>query len=109
MAWFGPRPNKVLGTSPTLPNTNTPALVTTRLLAQVVSMGQVLTLLGLSVADPLRSAVAVLSIDVPALFIHFECHGIEHSYYAGWLVTAHSPQSQFGAARAHRRWLSTKS
>ena len=72
-------------------------------------MGQVLTLLGLSVADPLRSAVAVLNIDVPALFIHFECHGIKHSYYAGWLVTAHSPQSQFGAACAHRRWLSTES
>ena len=56
----------------------------------VYSMGQVLTLLGLSVADPLRSAVAVLSIDVPALFVHFECHGIKHSYYAGWLVAANS-------------------
>ena len=67
------------------------ALVHTRVLAQVYSMGQVLTLLGLSVADPLRSAVAVLNIDVPALFIHFECHGIKHNYYAGWLVTAHSP------------------
>ena len=50
-------------------------------------MGQVLTLLGLSVADPLRSAVAVLNIDVPALFIHFECHGIKHSYYAGWWLS----------------------
>ena len=54
-------------------------------------MGQVLTLLGLAVADPLRSAVAVLNIDVPALFIHFECHGIKHSYYAGWLVAASFP------------------
>ena len=63
----------------------------------VVSMGQVLTLLGLSVADPLRSAVAVLSIDVPALFVHFECHGINHSYYAGWLVAANFPRPRFGA------------
>ena len=72
-------------------------------------MGQVLTLLGLSVADPLRGAVAVLSIDVPALFVHFECHGINHSYYAGWLVAANFPRPQFGAAPAHRRWLSTRS
>ena len=74
-------------------------------------MGQVLTLLGLSVADPLRSAVAVLSIDVPALFIHFECHGIKHSYYAGWLVAANFPRPRFGAAFAHRRtwWLNTRS
>ena len=88
-----------------------PHLVPTRLLAQVVSMGQVLTLLGLSVADPLRSAVAVLSIDVPALFIHFECHGIKHSYYAGWLVAANFPRPRFGAAFAHRRtwWLNPRS
>ena len=86
-----------------------PALVPTRVLAQVYSMGQVLTLLGLSVADPLRSAVAVLNIDVPALLIHFECHGIKHSYYAGWLVAANFPRPQFGAAPAHRRWLSTRS
>ena len=74
-------------------------------------MGQVLTLLGLSVADPLRSAVAMLSIDVPALFIHFECHGIKHSssYYAGWLVAAIFLRPQFGAAPAHHRWLSTRS
>ena len=68
-----------------------PSYHSTCLLPQVVSMGQVLTLLGLSVADPLRSAVAVLSIDVPALFVHFECHGIKHSYYAGWLVAANFP------------------
>ena len=74
-----------------------PALVPTRVLAQVYSMAQVLTLLGLSVADPLRGAVAVLNIDVPSMFIHFECHGIKHSYYAGWLVTAPISHSRSSA------------
>ena len=54
-------------------------------------MAQVLTLLQLAVAEALRSFVSVFSIDAPALFIHFDCHGVEHSYYFAWSVAAARP------------------
>ena len=54
-------------------------------------MAQVLTLLQLAVAEALRSFVSVFSIDVPALFIHFDCLGVEHSYYVAWSVAAARP------------------
>ena len=54
-------------------------------------MGQVLTLLQLAVAEPLRILASVISIDVPALLIHFECLGFDHSYYRAWSVAAPQP------------------
>ena len=61
-------------------------------------MGQVLTLLQLEVAEPLRSLAFVISIDIPALFIHFECLGFDHSYYIAWSVAALPPTTA-----SHRR------
>ena len=54
-------------------------------------MAQVLTLLQLAVAEALRNFVSVFSIDAPALFIHFDCLGVEHSYYVAWSVDAARP------------------
>ena len=63
-------------------------------------MGQVLTLLQLAVAEPLRILASVISIDVPALLIHFECLGFDHSYYRAWSVAAPQPP----LVSHQRRW-----
>ena len=64
-------------------------------------MCQVLTLLQLAVAEALRNFVSVFSIDAPALFVHFDCYGVEHSYYFAWSVCPLCLSSSHGWARCH--------
>ena len=53
----------------------------------ILSMLQVLAVLDLAVAKPLREFASVLNFEIGAQIYHFECHGLEHSYYRAWLVS----------------------